>query len=173
MIIQSIRLLAVLAAFLIPFAPSLSAQEEAPTVRVSQFSGEPVPRFASLRFSAVHGRQGPSLDHAILWRYEAEGMPVLVIRETHGWRRVRDKDGDEVWVQARMLSDTRTAMTIAETKLHRRADETSDARALLKPGVIVEIETCETGWCRVEVGKRKGWISEASLWGTRLGTDGV
>lgn len=169
----SIRLLAAFAALTFAFAPGLSAQEDAPTVRISQFSEKPVPRFASLRFSAVHGRQGPSLDHAILWRYEAEGMPVLVVRETHGWRRVRDKDGDEVWVQARMLSDKRTAMTTQETKLHRRADAESDARALLQPGVIVEVETCETGWCRVEVGKRKGWIAEQDLWGTRFGTDGV
>lgn len=100
-------------------------------------------------------------------------MPVLVIRETHGWRRVRDKDGDEVWVQARMLSDARTAMTTRETKLHRRADSDSDGRALISSGVIVEVETCENAWCRVQVSNRKGWIEEASLWGTRLGTDGV
>ncbi|MEL7231061.1 MAG: SH3 domain-containing protein [Pseudomonadota bacterium] len=154
-------------------APSSVAQERAPVTQVSKFSGEPVPRFASLRFSAVHGRQGPSLDHAILWRYEAEGMPVLVVRETHGWRRVRDQDGDEVWVQARMLSSARTAVTTRETKLHRRADPDSTARALLNAGVIVELETCDAGWCRVEVGKRKGWLKEADLWGTRFGTDGV
>lgn len=168
-----IKFLASLCALALTFSPASSAQEEAPTVRVSQFSGEPVPRFASLRFSAVHGRQGPSLDHAILWRYEAEGMPVLVIRETHGWRRVRDKDGDEVWVQARMLSDTRTAMTTKETTLYRHADSESEGRALIKAGVILDIETCQSGWCNVKVGKRKGWIPETALWGTRLGTDGV
>ncbi|MEM7493696.1 MAG: SH3 domain-containing protein [Pseudomonadota bacterium] len=141
--------------------------------KVSKFSGEQVPRFASLRFSAVHGRQGPSLNHAILWRYEAEGMPVLVIRETHGWRRVRDADGDEVWVQARMLSTDRTAVTIQETQLHARPDPESRARALIKPDVIVNLDTCELGWCSVEIGKRKGWLKESNLWGTRFGSDGV
>ena len=154
-------------------APLSSAQEAPPVTQVSKFSGEPVPRFASLRFSAVHGRQGPSLDHAILWRYEAEGMPVLIIRETHGWRRVRDQDGDEVWVQARMLSGARTAVTTRQTTLHRRADPDSNARAMIKAGVIATLDDCDAGWCKVEIGKRKGWLKETDLWGTRFGTDGV
>ncbi|MEM1086789.1 MAG: SH3 domain-containing protein [Pseudomonadota bacterium] len=169
----SARFLPAFAAFILFIVPLAVAQETRAVTQVSKFSGEPVPRFASLRFSAVHGRQGPSLDHAILWRYEAEGMPVLVIRETHGWRRVRDQDGDEVWVQARMLSTARTAITTRQTKLHRRADPDSNARALIKADVIVTLETCETGWCRVQIGKRRGWLKESDLWGTRIGTVGV
>ncbi|MEO1642181.1 MAG: SH3 domain-containing protein [Pseudomonadota bacterium] len=173
MLFRLILLVPLFTAVMTLMAPVSVAEEQTSVIKVSKFSGEPVPRFASLRFSAVHGRQGPSLDHAILWRYEAEGLPVLVVRETHGWRRVRDQDGDEVWVQARMLSSARTAVTTRETKLQRRPDPESNVRALLNAGVIVELETCEAGWCRVAVGKRKGWLKEADLWGTRLGTDGV
>ena len=167
------RVLASVAAVLLGLTPAIVAQESPSITKVSKFSGEQVPRFASLRFSAVHGRQGPSLNHAILWRYEAEGMPVLVIRETHGWRRVRDADGDEVWVQARMLSTDRTAVTTQETQLHARPDAESRARALIKPDVIVHLDKCERGWCSVEIGKRKGWLKESNLWGTRFGSDGV
>ncbi|WOR15582.1 SH3 domain-containing protein [Hyphomonas sp. FCG-A18] len=142
-------------------------------VQVSQFSGEPVPRFVSLRFSAVHGRQGPSLDHDILWRYEAEGMPMLILRETHGWRRVRDKDGDEVWIQARMLSERRTAVTIQDTPLQRKPNADARAKALIKAGVVLELDACTNGWCAVKAGKRDGWIEELHLWGTRTSTDGV
>ncbi|MEL8055457.1 MAG: SH3 domain-containing protein [Pseudomonadota bacterium] len=168
-----IRIFLTFAVHVALIAPLSSAQETPPVTQVSKFSGEPVPRFASLRFSAVHGRQGPSLDHAILWRYEAEGMPVLIIRETHGWRRVRDQDGDEVWVQARMLSGARTAVTTRQTTLHRRADPESSARAMIKAGVIATLDDCKAGWCKVEIGKRKGWLKESDLWGTRFGTDGV
>jgi SH3-like domain-containing protein len=155
--------------FALPVMP-VQAQD---AVQVSQFSGEPVPRFVSLRFSAVHGRQGPSLDHDILWRYEAEGMPMLILRETHGWRRVRDKDGDEVWIQARMLSERRTAVTIQDTPLQRKPNADARAKALIKVGVVLELDACTNGWCAVKAGKRDGWIEELHLWGTRTSTDGV
>ncbi len=90
----------------------VEARQSAETVKVSRFSGKPLPRFESLRYSAVHGRRGPDLDHPIVWRYEREGLPMLIVRETHGWRRVRDPDGDEVWMQARMLSEAPTAMVV-------------------------------------------------------------
>ena len=60
------------------------ARQDAQTLKISRFSGKPLPRFESLRYSAVHGRRGPHLDHPILWRYEREGLPMLVVRETHG-----------------------------------------------------------------------------------------
>ncbi|MEM9377179.1 MAG: SH3 domain-containing protein, partial [Pseudomonadota bacterium] len=66
----------------------VEAREPAETIKISRFSGKPLPRFESLRYSAVHGRQGPNLDHPIVWRYERAGLPVLVVRETHGWRRI-------------------------------------------------------------------------------------
>ena len=94
------------------------ARQQAETIKISRFSGKPLPRFESLRYSAVHGRQGPNLDHPILWRYEREGLPMLVVRETHGWRRVRDPDGDEVWMQARMLSATRTGHSMLATSVY-------------------------------------------------------
>ena len=42
---------------------------------------------------------------------------MLVVLETHGLRRVRDSDGDEVWMQARKLSGDRTALVTIEVEL--------------------------------------------------------
>lgn len=150
-----------------------SAGADPEAVRISQFSGKPVPRFESLRYTAVHGRQGPSLDHPILWRYERAGLPMLVIRETNGWRRVRDKDGDEVWMQARMLTADRQVITTVETVLYRKADEASAKRAMLKEGVIAALKTCEGAWCSIEADKLNGWVQRAALWGVETSTDGL
>ena len=54
---------------------TVDARQSADTVKISRFSGKPLPRFESLRYSAVHGRQGPNLDHQILWRYELKRGP--------------------------------------------------------------------------------------------------
>lgn len=132
---------------------------------VSHISGKPVPRFEALRFAAVNGRMGPSTDHPILWRYERAGLPVLIVKESYGWRRVRDPDGDEVWVHARMLSDAERAMLRAETPLRRRPAMDAPARARLAVGLLVEVERCEAGWCRVEAERREGWVPAYRLWG--------
>lgn len=146
------------------------ARQSADTVKVSRFSGKPLPRFESLRYSAVHGRQGPNLDHQILWRYEREGLPMLVVRETHGWRRVRDPDGDEVWMQARMLSSERTALVTAEVELKRAPEDDARSKARLKPGVIAELLACERGWCEVKIARSSGYLPESVLWGTEIET---
>ena len=148
----------------------VDAQQKAETVKVSRFSGKPLPRFESLRYSAVHGRQGPNLDHQILWRYEREGLPMLVVRETHGWRRVRDPDGDEVWMQARMLSESRTALVTREVELKRAPDTDSRSTAHLKAGVIANLLACENGWCEIKIDRKSGYLPQNILWGTEIAT---
>lgn len=151
----------------------VGAESHAKPLEISRFSGKPLPRFESLRYSAVHGRQGPHLDHEILWRYERTGLPMLVVRETHGWRRVRDPDGDEVWVQARMLSEDRTVVTIAEVTLQRKPDADARARAKLKANVVATLDTCDAGWCKISVEKKSGWVPQASLWGVETASGKV
>jgi SH3-like domain-containing protein len=146
------------------------ARQSAEVVKISRFSGKPLPRFESLRYSAVHGRQGPHLDHKILWRYEREGLPMLIVRETHGWRRVRDPDGDEVWMQARMLSEARTALITSDVDLRRAPTDDARLRARLKAGVIAELHDCSDGWCEIEVDRKSGYLPESVLWGTEVAT---
>lgn len=141
----------------------LSAQEAHTTI--SQFSGKPVPRFETLRYSAVNGREGPGRDHRILWRYEREGLPVLIVKETYDWRRVRDPDGDEVWMHARMLSAAPRALVRHETELRDKPSESARTMAKLKDGAMVELDGCDGAWCEVTLERRKGWTLRAHLWG--------
>lgn len=168
-----LRLLCFVGLFAVASGSYAMVQAEPDVVQVSQFSGKQVPRFESLRYSAVHGRQGPTLDHPIVWRYERAGLPMLVVRETHGWRRVRDQDGDEVWVQARMLSSNPTAIVIKATVLLRKPEADAEARAKLTSGVIVDLERCDGGWCYVKVARQKGWVDRNMLWGVETSTDGL
>ncbi|WP_158586536.1 SH3 domain-containing protein [Henriciella mobilis] len=150
-----------------------TAVAEPEPVRISQFSGKPVPRFESLRYSAVHGRRGPSKDHEIVWRYERQGMPVLVVKETRDWRQIRDADGDETWVQARMLNDRRNVVLLTKAIMRRKPNELSRGMASIQKGVIAELEQCEDGWCRIKADGFKGWVEQASLWGIETHTDGL
>lgn len=137
----------------------------AEAAKISHFSGKPVPRFEALRYSAVNGRAGPSRDHPILWRYEREGLPMLIIKESRDWRRVRDPGGDEVWVHARMLAPSQSAMVRGEVELRVRPEPGARAIARLQDDLLVALGACDEGWCRVQAAGREGWVPSARLWG--------
>jgi SH3-like domain-containing protein len=151
----------------------VSSAEDLEEIRISHFSGEPVPRFETLRYAAANGRSGPSRDHKIVWRYERKGLPLLIIKESQNWRRVRDPDGDEVWVHARMLTDAKTVMLQHVTPLRKKADPSSPTLAQIDRGVIAEIEKCDDTSCRIDVQNHKGWVDKTALWGLNISEAGL
>ena len=145
----------------------------AQAVKVSQFSGKPVPRFESLRYSKVNGRIGPSGDHQIVCEYERAGLPVLVIKETRDWVQIRDPQGDEVWVHERLLTEPNHVLITRDIILRRKPQTGSIGRAKLQAGVLAELEGCEERWCEVRAGDYRGWVDKPSLWGLNTETAGL
>jgi SH3-like domain-containing protein len=133
--------------------------------RVSDFSGQTVPRYASLRYDEVNGRAGPSPDYPVRWTYERAGLPVVVIRESKEWRMIRDPMGDEVWINQSQLAPRRTAITTEAGVIYR--EPRTDARKIARfgTGAVVSLGDCGQVWCRVEGDGRKGWVEKADLWG--------
>lgn len=133
--------------------------------RMSDFSGKPVPRYASLRHDTVNGRAGPSLDYPIRWTYERAGLPVVIVRESQDWRKIRDPMGDEVWVNKSQLAAERTAITTDTGAIFRDADPRSAHIARFEAGAVVSLGACKGAWCQVTAEGREGWIRQAQLWG--------
>ncbi len=90
---------------------------------------------------------------------------MLIIKESNDWRRVRDPDGVEVWMHKRMLGGAPAAIVRVQTELFKKADADSRPVALLKEGVIVKLEICEDGWCKVTTQNKKGFVPVRLLWG--------
>jgi SH3-like domain-containing protein len=133
--------------------------------RVSDFSGMPVPRYSSLRYNEVNGRAGPSRDYPVQWTYERLGLPVVVVRESQDWRKIRDPMGDEVWVNKTQLAAERTVIATASGAIHRDATNKSAATARFAPGAVMSLAACKGEWCRVEAGGRTGFVLKSQLWG--------
>lgn len=126
-----------------------------------------VPYWASLRVDEVNMRVGPSESYPIAWVYHRAGLPVKVVRLYQGWRRVRDPDGAEGWILARMLNPQRSAIVIGKglAPMRAGASEASPLRWNVEPGVVGRLGDCEDGWCQFDVTGRKGWIEQTRLWG--------
>lgn len=128
-------------------------------------SGQPVPRYVSLKFDVANGRSGPSQAHPIAWRYTRAGLPMQVIAETEEWRRVVDPDGETTWMHRSILSGRRSAYTTDETVLRARAETDAPIEAVAEAGIVLSLERCRTGWCRVEAQGYRGWVETQTLWG--------
>jgi SH3-like domain-containing protein len=131
-------------------------------------SGYPVPRYVSLSVGEAAGRAGPSEDHRIVAMYRAKGMPVQVVAETTEWKRVCDPfGGAPVWMKNRLVTGTRTVVRLkpGAAGVHKRPSEGSPVTAWLPPRAVAVFDRCEAGWCRIKVGRVKGWTPEADVWG--------
>ncbi len=155
---------ATLLAFTVIAGAAAAAQTLEP-VRVSPFSGEPVPRFVSLRHAAVHGRVGPSLDSPVAWEYARQGLPVLVVKESGDWRRVRDPAGDEVWMHKSQLSAAAMAIPTQDVELLEAADPAAAPLAMVEAGAVMRLGPCELDFCNVRAGAYRGWVARDRLWG--------
>ena len=132
-------------------------------------SGQPVPRWLSLKSSEVHARFGPGLDHRILWEYRVSGLPVQVIAETTEWRKICDPEGAVAWVHRSVVSSRRSVFNASAEEVPVRSgrSETSSVRARLSPRSLVSMDECEEGWCRVRAGRLRGWVRQSAVFGTQ------
>ncbi|MCD7110135.1 SH3 domain-containing protein [Rhizobium sp. DKSPLA3] len=141
-------------------------------------SGLPLPRFVSLKSKSVNLRVGPSVDYAVSWRYLKPGVPVEIIQEYDNWRRVRDADGTEGWVNQALLSGARTALAAPWMRgkgqgvlvnMRREPQSNASIVARVEPGVMLHIGQCTGEWCKAEAQGAEGWIVQTEIWGAYPG----
>lgn len=142
--------------------PVALAQEGGP-----RSTGQPLPRFVSLSASIVNMRTGPGEQHPVVWVYRREGLPVKVIAEFYQWRKVIDHEGAVGWIKSNLLSNRRKLLVTGKGPADIKRNAAVEARivALAEPGAIGNLQTCDTAWCLIDLGRAEGWISRAQIWG--------
>ena len=172
--------LALSAAFLGTMAFSTHAEAQsaaAPAQSVTLGpSGLPLPRFVSLKSGRVNSRVGPGVNYSVEWMYTKSGLPMEIVQEYDTWRRVRDAEGSEGWINQSLLSGRRTAIVTpwqrgkeARINLLSEPDEKASVVAIIEPGVIGSIKACNGQWCEMTFDGHTGWLSQSSLWGAYPG----
>ncbi len=131
-------------------------------------TGYPVPRFVSIRSGEAYARTGPGKQYPIRYVYQRKNLPVEIVLEYEGWRKIRDQKGEESWVHNSLLSGKRTGLIKSKVnvKIMRAPESDSKTMAEIESGAIVEIEECLKGnWCKINAAGYKGWIMRKNLWG--------
>jgi SH3-like domain-containing protein len=124
------------------------------------------PYWASLSAGQARMRSGPGRNYPANWLYQRQGLPVQVLEVYPGWRKVRDPDGTEGWMIGNLVSDQRTGMVKGgAVDLHAAPDATAKVTWRAEEGVIGTLSHCASGWCKLDVKGRGGFIEVGSLWG--------
>lgn len=139
----------------------------ADAVRAANSTGLPLPRFVSLRKDRVNVRTGPGVRYPVDWVFIYKNMPVEIVAEFKGWRKVRDWKGTTGWVHRSMLSGKyRWIIVRSKTApLHREAKAEAPVIARLKNKVVGRLKQCQGDWCEVTVNGIQGWIRRGAIWG--------
>jgi SH3-like domain-containing protein len=126
------------------------------------------PYWASIASGQAMTHTGPGRNYPNVWLYQRRDLPVRVIKKYETWRLIQDPDGAQGWMLVTMLSDRRTAIVKPGGPRPIRADRSDSAKVgyMAEPGVVGRIDKCKAdGWCRIEIGKKDGYIRAADIWG--------
>ena len=125
------------------------------------------PYWASIASGEAMMRTGPSRNYPGIWLYKRRDLPVRVIKTYPNWRMIEDPDGTRGWMLVTLLSDQRTAIVKPgePRPIYLEANERSRVVYRAEHGVVGRVEQCKSGWCRIKIGKREGYIRIADIWG--------
>ena len=130
-----------------------------------------VPYYASISASRARMRTGPARTYPASWLYQRQDLPIKVVAIFKEWRKVADPDGTEGWMQANLLSGTRTAIVHGGGPVELREKPNAGSRLLWRaaPGVVGRLSQCGNGWCRMDVKGQAGFVAVGGLWGVEAG----
>ncbi len=130
-----------------------------------------LPYYASISATRARMRTGPARTYPASWLYQRQDLPIKVVAIFKEWRKIADPDGTEGWMQANLLSGTRTAIVHGAGPVELREKPNSGSRLLWRaaPGVVGRLSQCGSGWCRMDVKGQAGFVQIGGLWGVEAG----
>lgn len=131
-------------------------------------SGFEVPRWVVLKFNEINVRKGPGSDYDVAFTYrEGKNLPVVVVGETHEWRRICDHQGAVGWVKRNAVDTKRYGLRLGggDLKILKKPKADAGTVAILPQGALAQIDDCEEGWCQLKGDGVRGFVPANSIWG--------
>jgi len=152
------------------FAASMLLWPETGAQTLGPVTGNPLPRFETLRYDTVRMRRGPGREYPIAWLFKRKGLPVEVFQEYDDWRKVRDPYGDIGWIKRTQLSRARYGLVVDDrTPLYKNAVEDAKIAVLAQTGVVLRLDECRAEWCHGRAKGYSGWVRKEALFGVAPG----
>ena len=129
------------------------------------------PYWASIASGQAMTHTGPGRNYPNLWLYERRDLPVRVVKKYDNWRLIEDLDGAKGWMLVTFLADRRTAIVRPGEPRPIRISPGDGAKIAYnaEQGVVGRISRCSSGWCRIDIGNRRGYVRTSDIWGVSEG----
>jgi SH3-like domain-containing protein len=129
------------------------------------------PYWASIASGQAMTHTGPGRNYPNVWLYQRRDLPVRVVKKYENWRLIEDPDRAQGWMLVTFLSDRRTAIVKPGEPRPVRVGPYDSAKVEYnaEQGVVGRISKCSSGWCRIDIGNRRGYIRMADVWGVSDG----
>lgn len=128
------------------------------------------PYYVSITAGKARMRTGPGRNYPASWLYQRADLPAKVVDVYNDWRKIEDPDGTQGWMQANLLSRTRTAIVVGGVAdMHASPRLAAHVNWRAAPGVVGRISQCARGWCYLDVRGRGGYVEQSRIWGVDPG----
>lgn len=122
--------------------------------------------FFSTKFNEVNVRNGPGLNHLLLYKILVKGYPLKEMGEFNNWKKVQDFSGRVGWISKSQLSRHKYIITIVPNQyLYKFPTKNSKRIAIVKKESLLKIIKETEGWLLLESDGVKGWITKDAVWG--------
>ncbi|HYC49042.1 MAG TPA: SH3 domain-containing protein [Burkholderiales bacterium] len=122
--------------------------------------------FRSVSENAAILYDGPSARSPKLYVVN-RGYPLEIILAVEGWVKVRDAHGSFGWIEAKNLTEKRTAMVkVPMADVRAKPDDSAPVAFQAQQNVLLDIVSVSGGW--VQVRHRdggSGYVRAQQLWG--------
>ena len=119
----------------------------------------------------VNMRSGPGTKYKVLWEL-GNGFPLMVLKRSGQWLRVRDFEGTIGWVHRDVTQKTPHMVVKvhknSKKRINVRSGPGTKYRIVAKAyyGVVFKTLSQKNGWVNVQHEKGvTGWIKRSLLWG--------
>ena len=97
------------------------------------------------------------------------GMPVEIVSTVGPWIKVRDMDGDVVWIERADLAERRNVVSSALLVVRQQPQDGAPAVIQVDRGVLLDLvdgAAPSSGWVRVRHRDgAAGWVRTTEVWG--------
>ena len=122
--------------------------------------------FFSTKFNEVNVRNGPGLNHLLLYKILVKGYPLKEISDFDNWKKIEDFSGRVGWISKSQLSREEYVITILPDQyLYKFPANNSKKIATVKKESLLKIIRETEGWLLLESDGVKGWITKNAVWG--------
>ncbi len=121
--------------------------------------------FVTTKSNKVNMRTGPGAHYPIKCIYIHKNLPLKIIEEFEGWKKVCDINEDCGWIKTGLLSNKRYVMINENTFGYVKQDISSKVIMRLDKFVIIELQKCCEEWCLLSAKKHKAWVKRKFIWG--------